>query len=112
MRLIDRKGQSTLEYAILIVVIIAALISLQTYIKRGLQGRLKSSADDIGDGFSTAKAANYYKTIVSISNTTETFQNGASQTRIQAGGEMTTKTYANILMNTEGEYWANGGTGN
>ena len=47
-----KKAQSTLEYAILIIVIIAALISIQVYIKRGVQGRLKSSADDIGDQFS------------------------------------------------------------
>lgn len=47
-----KRGQSTLEYAVLITVIIAALISIQTYIKRGVQGRLKSASDDIGDQFS------------------------------------------------------------
>ena len=47
-----KRGQSTLEYAILIIVIIGALISIQIYIKRGVQGRLKSASDDIGDQFS------------------------------------------------------------
>jgi uncharacterized protein (UPF0333 family) len=47
-----KRGQSTLEYAVLMIVIIAALISIQTYIKRGVQGRLKSASDDIGDQFS------------------------------------------------------------
>ena len=47
-----KKGQSTLEYAILIIIIIGALLSIQVYIKRGVQGRLKSAADDIGDQFS------------------------------------------------------------
>jgi hypothetical protein len=48
----QKRGQSTLEYAVLIIVIIAALISIQAYIKRGVQGRLKSASDDIGDQFS------------------------------------------------------------
>jgi uncharacterized protein (UPF0333 family) len=52
MHLTKKRGQSTLEYAILILVIIAALISIQAYIKRGVQGRLKSATDDIGDQFS------------------------------------------------------------
>ena len=47
-----KKGQSTLEYAILIIIIIGALLSIQVYIKRGVQGRLKGAADDIGDQFS------------------------------------------------------------
>ena len=47
-----QRGQSTLEYAILVVVIIAALLAIQVYLKRGVQGRLKSSADDIGDQYS------------------------------------------------------------
>ena len=47
-----RKGQSTVEYAVLIIIIICALISIQAYIKRGVQGRLKSASDDIGDQFS------------------------------------------------------------
>ena len=34
-----RQGQSVLEYAILMVIVIAALLSLQVYIKRGIQGR-------------------------------------------------------------------------
>ncbi len=49
MKIRNPKGQSTLEYAILIVIIIGALITLQIYIKRGLQGRLKSATDDIGE---------------------------------------------------------------
>lgn len=46
------RGQSTLEYAILIVVVIMALIGIQAYLKRGVQGRMRDSADQIGDQFS------------------------------------------------------------
>lgn len=48
----QHKGQSTLEYAILVIIIIGALVTIQVYVKRGVQGRLKSSSDDIGDQFS------------------------------------------------------------
>lgn len=41
----NRKGQNTAEYAILIGVIVAAAIAMQTYIKRGLQGRVRESVD-------------------------------------------------------------------
>lgn len=49
--LIKRRGQSTLEYAILIVVVIMALVGMQAYLKRGLSGRMRDSADQIGGQF-------------------------------------------------------------
>lgn len=38
--MLNKKGQNTAEYAILIALIIAAAIGMQTYVKRGLQSRL------------------------------------------------------------------------
>jgi len=67
-----QKGQSTLEYAVLIVIIIAALLAMNVYVKRGLQGRLKSSADDIGDQFSPG-TSNYTKCTNTDSSTRDTF---------------------------------------
>jgi Flp pilus assembly pilin Flp len=52
MFLKNRKGQSILEYAILLGVIIAALLVMQFLIKRGFQGGLKDSADKLGEQFS------------------------------------------------------------
>ncbi len=46
------RGQSTLEYSILAVIIIAALVSTQVYMKRGIQGRWKDSVDQLGDQYS------------------------------------------------------------
>jgi hypothetical protein len=45
-------GQSILEYAILLGVIIAALLIMQFFVKRAFQGNLKESADKMGDQFS------------------------------------------------------------
>lgn len=47
----NRKGQSTLEYALIIAVVIAGLLLMQHYIRRGYAGKLKSSADDMGQQY-------------------------------------------------------------
>jgi uncharacterized protein (UPF0333 family) len=47
MRMFNKKGQNTAEYAILIALVIAAAIGIQTYVKRGIQGRVKDGSDSI-----------------------------------------------------------------
>ena len=46
-----KKGQSAMEYLVLVTIIMAALISGGVYFKRGLQGRWKSATDDLGDQY-------------------------------------------------------------
>ena len=48
---INRRGQSALEYAVLLAVIVAALVAMQVYVKRAASGRLKESADDLGSQY-------------------------------------------------------------
>lgn len=55
MKKFSKKGQSTLEYAIVIAVVIAGLLALQSYMGRGVQGKLRQSADDIGEQYATGK---------------------------------------------------------
>ena len=98
-----RRGQSLLEYAILMVIIIAALLTLQTYIKRGLQGRLKSSADDIGEKYSMSSGANYSKVVTTTSNTRERVNGGTTESTQRAPSE--TVTNVSISTNTAGEQW-------
>ena len=83
-----QKGQSTLEYAILIIIIIGALLSIQVYIKRGIQGRLKSATDDIGDQFSVGNT-NVIKSMTTTSVSVDTFQDGVTSSVLQAD-EVTT----------------------
>lgn len=45
-----KKGQSLLEYTILIIFILIVFLAFQKYIVRGLSGRWKSSADALGYG--------------------------------------------------------------
>ncbi len=49
--LFNRKGQSALEYSVLLAIIVAAIVVMQIYIKRGVQGRLREATDDIGEQY-------------------------------------------------------------
>jgi len=103
MKIRNPKGQSTLEYAILIVIIVGALITLQIYIKRGLQGRLKSATDDIVEQYSQSDAANYHRVHRVTTNKSDFVQAGVTYTELRA--DEISNTYMNIELNAENEYW-------
>ena len=42
-----KKAQSSLEFALVISAIVVALLAMQVYIRRGLQGRMRASADEL-----------------------------------------------------------------
>lgn len=98
-----KRGQSTLEYAVLIIIIIGALLSIQVYIKRGIQGRLKGAADDIGDQFS---AGNTNMTTVkkTDSYTNETFLNGVTKSKLLEE-EISSTTMNAQFYNGQQEFW-------
>jgi len=98
-----KKGQSTLEYAILIIIIIGALVSIQVYIKRGIQGRLKGAADDIGEQFSPGNT-NVQKTVRTISYTSDTNIGGVVTSALLNDEETVTQGTSRIA-NVEQEYW-------
>jgi Flp pilus assembly pilin Flp len=105
----QKRGQSTLEYAVLIVVIIGALLTIQVYIKRGVQGRLKSAADDIGDQYSDGNT-NEIKTTNRVSSTEEVFNAGTSSSNM-LNAEVTNTTDNSIIVNTQQEYWGSNNSG-
>ncbi len=51
MTLQNKKGQGTLEFALVIVVVVAALIAMQIYMKRAFEGKLKKNTDSIGEQY-------------------------------------------------------------
>lgn len=106
----QKRAQSTLEYAVLIIIIVAALLSIQMYIKRGVQGRLKTSTDDIGDQFSPDNT--------NAIKTTATHRHSTDQAGLAIGGtagqgkttstidqESTNTTDKSIILKTNQEYW-------
>ncbi|MBF0486418.1 MAG: hypothetical protein HQL16_07895 [Candidatus Omnitrophica bacterium] len=102
-RLRKHNGQSTLEYAILIIIILAAILSLQTYIKRGIGGRLKTATDDIGEQYSQATPANFYKHVTTTTNTTDTSLGGQANSAYRAN--KVTNSETRIGTNADSEYW-------
>jgi len=74
-----RKGQSTLEYVILTGFVVAALIAMGTYMKRGVQGKLRESTNDIGEQYEAGKTTSHYKTTTYI-NQTQGMETGGKTT--------------------------------
>lgn len=99
---LGKKAQSTLEYAVIIAVVVAALISMQIYFKRGLQGKIRQASDDIGEQFSPSTTTSNYDTNV-VSNTHETVQGGVSTVSI-AGENSQTRTGSESTGKFEDEY--------
>ncbi|MCX5697930.1 MAG: hypothetical protein NTU54_08215 [Candidatus Omnitrophica bacterium] len=115
---LTKRGQSTLEYAVVIAVIVGALLATQVYIKRGIQGRFKQSSDDIGAQFSPGASKYDYTTTTTIhSDETVAPREGGSDAGIDPaipGGKTTTNSLqSQDKTGTEkiegygsyGEYW-------
>jgi Flp pilus assembly pilin Flp len=51
----DRRGQTFLEYAVIIACVVAALLSMQVYIKRAIQGGLRSAINEVGEQYEPRK---------------------------------------------------------
>lgn len=46
-----KRGQTALEYTVLIIIVIGAFVGIQNYMKRGIQGRWKTTVDELGDQY-------------------------------------------------------------
>jgi len=104
----DKRAQSTLEYALLIAVVVAVLIAMQTYMKRGLQGKMKDSTDSIGSQFSVGASTYDYTTKTS----TESHENTLPGNEGAKGGITTsdsnqtmTRTGTEYVGKSDQEYW-------
>lgn len=60
-----RKAQSILEYTMVIACLAAALIAMQIYIKRSIQGKLRDAADEIGEQYSAKTTKSELTQIIS-----------------------------------------------
>jgi uncharacterized protein (UPF0333 family) len=75
------RGQSTLEYVILIGFVVAALIAMGVYMKRGIQGKLRESTDQVGEQYSAGNTTSAYTTKVDLQQT-ENVNKGTTTTTI------------------------------
>jgi len=96
------KAQTTLEYAILIGVIVAGLVAMQVYLKRGYQGKLKESADSMGQQFSPGNTTSNY-TITNKSTSTEELRDKVTTSTI--GSQESSKTGTEAVATSDKEFW-------
>jgi Flp pilus assembly pilin Flp len=89
MFLRDKSGQSTLEYVILTGFVVAALIAMGVYMKRGFQGKLKESTDQVGKQYSVGKTTSDYTTTSNVQQT-EAVSSGVTTTNITQNEEVRT----------------------
>jgi uncharacterized protein (UPF0333 family) len=76
------RGQSTLEYVILIGFVVAAIIAMGVYMKRGVQGKLKESADQVGEQYSAGNTTSVYTTRTNLNQTENMIRGGQTTTTV------------------------------
>jgi uncharacterized protein (UPF0333 family) len=79
---VGKRGQTTLEVVILIGFVVAALIAMGVYMKRGIQGKLRDSTDQIGDQYSAGYTTSSYTTKTSVQQRENIASGGAVTTEI------------------------------
>ena len=90
----NRKGQSTVEYALIIAVVVAGLLLMQHYVKRGYAGGLKSASDEMGDQFDPA----------AYSGNLTTHQESHTQQEVKDRASTTTYTGEQVSQKTGDEH--------
>lgn len=86
------KGQSTLEYAVIIVVVSAALLAMQIYMKRGVQGKMRESTDSIGEQFDAVKTESSFTSSQSVGTTVQEIAGGVTNVYSGSGGGVPSET--------------------
>ncbi|MCX5706988.1 MAG: hypothetical protein NTW13_04970 [Candidatus Omnitrophica bacterium] len=104
MFLRKKSGQSTLEYVILTGFVVAALIAMGIYMKRGFQGRLKESTDQVGQQYSPGITISNYTTVANSAQI-ETLSGGITSTNIDTN--LQNRWGNEHVMESSNEYWGN-----
>jgi len=95
-----KKAQSTLEYALVIAAVIAALLTINNYMNKGVQGRLKESTDQIGKQFNASGSfTSAWKTEGSGDTTTSEVRDTST------GSTTSTVTAGETVTKAETEKW-------
>lgn len=68
-----KKGQSTLELMVLIAIVVTAIICMQGYVKRSLQGHMRKDADEIGGGGYYSPGLTTSNSLTTITPTEKTY---------------------------------------
>lgn len=56
---VTNRGYHTLEIALLLIAVVAAILGMQLYVKRGLAGRLRLAAESLGDPYVPGRTTSF-----------------------------------------------------
>jgi len=97
----SKRAQSTLEFTYLALIIIAALLAMQIYMKRGMEGRYRAAADQLGAQYAPEHTTS---TITmehsSLTKTTTT----STEEEVEGVEKIKTETYAETLSDQQKNY--------
>jgi len=104
-------AQTTAEYAIVIALVVGAVVAMQIYVRRGLQGRIKDAVDHTGISnatvgstsfsFKTGQYEPYY-----TESTSATTQSSSSTDTLKEGGAIDrTSTLSADVNRTQTTGW-------
>ncbi len=96
------KGQSTVEYAVTVAVVIGALLAMQGYMKRGVMGRARTATDQIGEQFTPKHYTANYSTH-SLGTRKETTSDDGSSTSAIEGSDSETQTRKGLAGGETGD---------
>ena len=74
----EKKAQGTLEYVLLVTLVVSALVAMNIYFKRSISGKMRESTDQIGEQFEPTRTYTHEKT---------TYNEDATTTRKIGGAE-------------------------
>lgn len=107
-----KRAQSTLEYALLIGVVVGALLGMQTYLKRSIQGRMQIIGDQMGDQYAPGGTYREENMKVSNDNITEvtSYVGGIPQTRTEISGGYQEMNAIREVEDIGNDEWEQGAT--
>ncbi len=94
VKIFKRHGQSSMEWVALLTIVIAALLAMQAYFKRGIQGRIRSSVDSVGEQYDPVTTeTDITQRVQGVTNTTVFIQNiGGNRETVRVDGSQMTET--------------------
>jgi uncharacterized protein (UPF0333 family) len=97
--MLSKRGQNTAEYAVLLALVIGAAVGIQTYVKRGVQGRLHDASKQYTDELNTGANATEWTALKSTALAAPTLVPQYEPTYINSkSSRVTTKDKVDSVM--------------
>lgn len=104
-----KKAHSTLEYALVIGVTVAVLLTMQNYFKRSMQGKIQATSDEFGEHYAPGETQRIEDMRSGIASIVETHKQGSGpglRTRtVTRGGRQTMDAYRALRAYDREDYW-------